>query len=117
MIEHYIDIGANHPVRGNASIAFYLKGATGYLIEANPKYRPMYSLNHIMQFCEFYIDYISIDVESLEYSILRDFDFDKYKVRFFNVEKHGEQVRELLEKNNYKVFAETPSNWLFERQE
>lgn len=37
-IEHYIDVGANHPVNGNATYLFYLKGASGCLIEPNIEY-------------------------------------------------------------------------------
>lgn len=35
-IKHYIDIGANHPILGNATFAFYLNGAKGFLVEPNP---------------------------------------------------------------------------------
>lgn len=37
-IKHYVDIGANHPYIGNATIAFYLDGATGCLVEPNPEF-------------------------------------------------------------------------------
>lgn len=173
-IHHYIDIGANHPVFGNASIKFYLNGATGCLVEPNKEYEdllsmlrpkdkvmicgcgsddgemayyeiegidtrntfsesvaqdyinngynvkeqklPVYSLSHIIDDYGKTIDYISIDVEGLEYEILHFFDFNKYKVQYFNVEKNNEEIIILLEKNGYGLIAETPSNCLFERK-
>ena len=56
------------------------------------------------------IDYLSLDVEGHEYSILSTFPFDKYKFRCMTVE-HNEPhqgptqqmlIREILEKNGYK---------------
>jgi len=55
------------------------------------------------------IDYLSLDVEGHEYSILSTFPFDKYKFRCMTVE-HNEPhqgpkqqmlIREILEKNGY----------------
>jgi FkbM family methyltransferase len=56
------------------------------------------------------IDYLSLDVEGHEYSILSTFPFSKYKFRCITVE-HNEPhvgpnqqmlIREILEKNGYK---------------
>jgi FkbM family methyltransferase len=56
------------------------------------------------------IDYLSLDVEGHEYSILSTFPFDNYKFRCMTVE-HNEPhvgpnqqmlIREILEKNGYK---------------
>lgn len=38
---HYVDIGANHPYFGNASVLFYLNGATGCLVEPNARLIPL----------------------------------------------------------------------------
>lgn len=55
------------------------------------------------------IDYLSLDVEGHEYSILSTFPFDRYKFRCITVEHNAPHVgpqqqnmiRELLEKNGY----------------
>lgn len=173
-IHHYVDIGANHPIFGNATYAFYCLGATGVCVEPNPKYtalikkiRPldicieagvsddacdgmegkfynfpdadcrssfeeavaneyiktgfsneelmveMRSLNRICKEFVRHIDYISIDVESHEYNVLKDFDFTKHKVSFFNIEKGDDKVKCLMLENQYELVSETPSNWIF----
>lgn len=38
VIKTYLDIGANHPINGNATYLFYCNGARGYLIEPNKKH-------------------------------------------------------------------------------
>jgi len=67
------------------------------------------------------IDYLSLDVEGHEYSILSTFPFDKYKFRCMTVE-HNEPhqgpnqqilIREILEKNGYKYIKgnDDVHNW------
>lgn len=56
------------------------------------------------------IDYLSLDVEGQEYSILSTFPFDKYKFRCMTVEHNAphngkeqqELIRKILESNGYK---------------
>lgn len=176
-INHYIDIGANHPYYGNATALFYVEGATGCLVEPNAKYAPilkkyrahdvvvqagissnendgkdrlyyeiegmdtrntfskqtaelykenkfavkesklsLISLNKLMEEYGEPVDYISIDVEGLEFEILEGFDFEKYNsVIFWNIEKGDIKVKELLLKNGFELAAETLSNWIFVR--
>lgn len=177
-INHYIDIGANHPYWGNATILFYLEGASGCLVEPNEdyvpllkKYRawdmviqagvsskendgknqtyyeveglatrntfskqvaenykedgftvkekmlPLISLERIMEEYGKPVDYINIDVEGLEYEIIKDFDFDKYNVLFWNIEKGDNKVKDLMLENGYELAAETLSNWIFLKAE
>ena len=52
------------------------------------------------------IDYISIDTEGSEFSILKELDLNKYNVSIFTVEHNfieekKNKVKDLLEKNNY----------------
>ncbi len=177
-VRHYMDIGANHPCYGNATMAFYLEGATGCLVEPNPdfipiieRYRPndtviqcgvsskendgkqllyyeiggintrntfssqianeyrdrnyvinekyitMVSLNRLMEQYGKKIDYISMDVEGLEYEILRDFAFDKYNVLIWNIEKSDDRIDVILLQNGYKLEAETYSNRIYLKDE
>jgi len=174
-IRHYIDVGANMPIAGNATFTFYQDGSTGCLVEPNivnvkalrkirnrdyilqvgvsdEEHNDMYmdyyefpkrntlntfdkerakevenmgylchttkirmmSLNSIIKLWgQRVIDYISIDVEKYEWNVLKDFRFDLYNVIFFNVEKGDSRVKNLMEKNNYDIAAETISNWIF----
>lgn len=176
-IDHYIDIGANHPYYGNTSILFYLNGATGCLVEPNAqhiellkRFRPndkvinkgvsdkendgkiltyymvkdidtintfsrevvkkyrdkglqieekmleMVSLDSIIDNYGKKINYISIDVEGLEFKILKDFDFKKYGIEIFNIEKGDEKCKDLLLNSGYEKAGETPSNWIFVKE-
>ncbi len=173
-VDHYIDVGANQPVSGNATFWLYERGITGCLVEPNPrrcgelrKIRPgdvvfecgitdpvhdgqsgiyydfpeldtrntfsreiaesatnmglkcarldvqMRSLNSIVTEYGKRIDFYNIDVEGYEWNVLRDFDFNRFSGKFFNIEKGDERVKELLERNGYGLISETPSNWIF----
>lgn len=67
------------------------------------------------------IDYLSLDVEGHEYTILSTFPFDKYKFRCITVEhnephvgpKQQMMIREILEKNGYKFVKgnDDVNNW------
>ena len=176
-IRHYVDIGVNHPVRGNATYAFYLMGSDGVCVEPNPRYadairryrsHDVYvpagissddedgkavvfynipeldsrstlegtvaeKLTHAGFACEKFevtlrslnavcaeygkpIDYISVDVETHEYAVLKDFDFERYDVAFFNIEKGDVRVKELLLRHHYELVSETVSNWIFAKE-
>lgn len=63
-----------------------------------------------------HIDYISIDTEGSELSILQGFDFSSYYVQLFSVEHAGEAskreaVRALLEANGYSRWWPELSQW------
>lgn len=80
---------------------------------------PVYSLNNIVNNADYHIDYINIDAEGMEYDILKDFDFSRYKISYFMVEKLRvievrNMVYKLMIENGYKVIGESPSNWVFE---
>jgi FkbM family methyltransferase len=53
------------------------------------------------------IDYMSIDTEGSEFEILKNFNFDRYKIKFISiehnfVEQSRNDIQNLLEKNNYQ---------------
>ena len=62
-----------------------------------------------------FIDYLSIDTEGSEYSILKDFDFDQYSFGFISIEHNfGEtrdQVNKLLVSNGYEQIMPSASKW------
>ena len=65
-------------------------------------------LNHLFKkYNLLEVDYISIDTEGNEYEILKNFNFQRYKVNIFTVEhnfnlKKRKKIRNLLKKNGYK---------------
>lgn len=79
---------------------------------------PIISLNTVIyKYFANGVDYVSIDVEGYEYIILSDFDFKKYSVGIFCIEKGDERVYRLMMENSYLKVAETPSNWIFMKKE
>lgn len=59
------------------------------------------------------IEFLSLDVEGAESSVLRGLDFDKYKFELICIEAefHSEAIR-LLQKNNYEVIENLGANQL-----
>jgi len=66
------------------------------------------------------IDYVSMDIEGSEYSVLSSFDFNKYNVRCFTIEYYDEEQRqkinELMTANGYYQEQSMPTgqeDWYF----
>jgi hypothetical protein len=51
------------------------------------------------------IDYISLDVEGAEYLIMKDFPFDRYRIRVLTVERPNQQLVDLFYRNGYIYLA------------
>tara|TARA_B100001094_G_scaffold325262_1_gene379293 strand:- start:760 stop:1866 length:1107 start_codon:yes stop_codon:yes gene_type:complete len=66
--------------------------------------------------CPIVIDYLSIDTEGSEYSILKSFDFKKYTIKCITVEHNFQEdnrlkIRELLVRNGYIWHSLEDSKW------
>lgn len=65
-----------------------------------------------------YIDYISLDIEGMEYLSLTKFPFDKYKFKLLTVEhnlymsgsENKEKIKDILLKNGYVIYKENVSH-------
>jgi hypothetical protein len=65
-----------------------------------------------------YIDYISLDIEGMEYQSLTKFPFDKYKFKLLTVEhnlymsgsKNKENIKSILLNNGYVIHKENVSH-------
>lgn len=62
------------------------------------------------------IDYISLDTEGSEYEILKNFNFDEYKINIITVEHNYFEekrnlIKELLEENGFVRILEKKSQW------
>ena len=73
----------------------------------------MKPLNYIMEELDFVPEFVSLDVEGYEYEILKDFNFDKYKVKIFCIEKCMKAVEDLMLQHQYVLEAYTPANWIW----
>ncbi len=83
------------------------------------------SVNQIISeyFVNSFPNFISIDIEGLDYSILKSFDFTKYKPEVFcvetltytedNTEGKLTNIIELMKENGYFVYADTYINTIF----
>ncbi len=70
-----------------------------------------------------YPNFVSLDIEGMDYAILQSFDFSKYKPEVFcvetitytedNKEKKIPEISELMEKNGYFIYADTYINTIF----
>jgi len=58
-----------------------------------------------------YVDVINVDTEGHDYTILRDFPFDKYQPKIVRYEtvhltkEKNEKLKEILERHNYEIFT------------
>lgn len=60
------------------------------------------------------IDYFSFDVEGMEYEILKDFPFDKWKFNCIGVETPAPELDRLLVANDYFLIREgVPLDWFY----
>lgn len=76
----------------------------------------MVSLNSLIKkyFADEVPELISIDAEDYEIEIVKDFDYKKYPVKIFCIEKNS-NIIEIMESKGYALAAQTPCNFIFVR--
>ena len=140
----FIDIGCRHPIEGNNTYLLETEyDWTGVLIDLDVaainlckhirKKSKSFAMDviekplsrFILPNCPQTIDYVSFDVDEANLSVIRDWDFDKYKIKCLTFEhdaySRGESLRipsrEIFEKNGYKLVCSDVSNILGQRFE
>lgn len=58
-------------------------------------------------------DFVSLDIEGLESEVLSNFDFSRWPVKVWCIEKNPGLVPEIMKHNGYVLTAETPPNWIY----
>jgi FkbM family methyltransferase len=85
---------------------------------------PVISVNQIIsEYFNKFPNFISLDIEGLDFEVLKDFDFCKYRPQVFCVEtltyaedateKKLEDIIEFMQKKDYFVYADTYINTIF----
>jgi len=89
---------------------------------------PLYTVNDIMaKYCSNGVNLISVDVEGLDFEIVKSFDFQKYQPEIFCIETLRYDENGILQKNNelikfmkekeYSIYGETYINTIFVSKE
>ncbi len=80
---------------------------------------PCISINTLLEQSRIVPDYMSIDIEGMDYAVLRSIDFSKYKIRVIVAERTGkiedETMDEYMERNGYLVYKKTNANVIYYR--
>lgn len=110
----------------NQTVSTFSKEEKEKLIQKGEKFVAshavtVFSLNEIIkQYCSKTPDFISVDLEGIDYEVLSDFDFQTYKPSVFCIETiqmpegtKNEAVIDLLKRNGYMVYADTYINTVF----
>ena len=83
---------------------------------------PCMNLNDLFAEQNFEPDFMSIDIEGLDYKVLRSLDFNKYKVKVIIAERSsqkneaGETMNVFMERIGYNVYGEYGSNVIYVRK-
>lgn len=80
---------------------------------------PCMNLNNLLEKENFEPDFISIDIEGMDYRVLRSLDFRKHPVKVIIAERSGEKnekgetMNEFMSKSRYDVYGEYKSNVIY----
>lgn len=80
---------------------------------------PCVSINSLFEKYQMVPDFLSIDIEGMDYKSLRSIDFEKYKIKVIVAEadeepdENGVLMNEYMEKSGYCVYKKFPSNTVY----
>lgn len=82
---------------------------------------PCISINSLLEQNQFTPDYLSIDIEGMDYLVLRSVDFNKYRIKVIVAERteeiiENETMDEYMERNGYLVYKKTRANVIYNRR-
>ena len=130
---NYLDLGANHPCDMSNTWFFYQQGATGILVDANPKLaeelRRARPKDQVINACVGPVsgetlDFLNLDIEGMEMEILRSIDFAKYRPTTMIIEmipyskqlvagKKNPEILRFMQEKGYVEYAFTGINSIF----
>lgn len=75
-------------------------------------------INEILEQYDFLPDYMSIDIEGMDYRVLRTIDFNKFHIKVIVAEVsdeviQGENMEQYMEKCGYHIYKRTKGNVIF----
>ena len=81
------------------------------------------NINNILnKHCFYKVDFLNIDLEGLEYEVIRSIDFTKYKINLICIEildhnnfskNRGKLIKQILKKNNFKFLKKIGVNSIY----
>lgn len=80
---------------------------------------PCKNINDLLSDYHWEPDYLSIDIEGMDYQVLRMIDFEKYKIKVIIAEKtnelneKGESMDAYMERQGYTVYDNQGSNVIY----
>lgn len=82
---------------------------------------PCISINTLLEQNRIIPDYMSIDIEGMDYKVLRTIDFNKYKIKVIVAEYSdevidGKNMNQFMKECGYNVYKETKVNVIYHRK-
>lgn len=79
---------------------------------------PCVNINDLLEKENFYPDYLSIDIEGMDFEVIKTIDFNKYKIKVIVVEqpndtKEKEEMDLFMKKNKYVIEGKYKSNVIY----
>lgn len=79
---------------------------------------PCIEVNELLEKYKFEPDYLSIDIEGMDYRVLRTIDFNRFRIKVVVAEYsdeliHGENMSQYMEKCGYRIYRKTKGNVIY----
>ena len=79
---------------------------------------PCIKVNDLLEQYAFVPDYMSIDIEGMDYAVLRTIDFNKFPIKVIVAEYSdelicGENMNQYMKKCGYQIYKETKGNVIY----
>lgn len=84
---------------------------------------PCVNLDHFLEEQHFEPDYMSIDIEGMDYKVLRSINFGKHSIKVIVAEicneksENGESMNEFMNRCGYDVYGQYESNVIYVKKD